>query len=91
MAAATNNPNDIRGSEEGLYAVGSWAQAGPLPPPHTHTHPSLATTTLLVRSSVIRWLSLLQVAQVTEACPTLVLIAPWGIIDKTQGALHVGL
>lgn len=32
MAAATNNPNDIRGSEEGLYIVGSWAQAGPLPP-----------------------------------------------------------
>lgn len=54
-------------------------------------HPSLATTTLLVRGSVIRWLSLLQVAQVTEACPTLVLIAPGGIIDKTQGALHVGL
>lgn len=58
--------------------------------------PSLATATtttatLLVRGSVIRWLSLLQEAQVTEACPTLVLIAPWGIIDKTQGALHVGL
>lgn len=59
--------------------------SGPPPP----QHPSLAATTLLVRSSVIRWLSLLQVAQVTEACPTLVLIAPWGIIDKTQGALHV--
>lgn len=84
MAAATNNPNDIRGSEEGLYA-GLWPV--PSPPPH----PSLATTTLLVRGSVIRWLSLLQVAQVTEACPTLVLIAPGGIIDKTQGALHVGL
>lgn len=50
-----------------------------------------ATITVLVRGSVIRWLSLLQVAQVTEACPTLVLIAPRGIIDKTQGALHVGL
>lgn len=61
----------------------------PLTPPSPH--PSLATTTLLVRGSVIRWLSLSQVAQVTEACPTLVLIAPWGIIDKTQGALHVGL
>lgn len=23
MAAATNNPNDIRGSEKGLYTVGS--------------------------------------------------------------------
>lgn len=62
------------------------------PVPFPSPHPSLATaTTLLVRGSVIRWLSLLQVAQVTEACPTLVLIAPWGIIDKTQGALHVGL
>lgn len=90
MAAATNNPNDIRGSEEGLYAVDSWARTGsPTNPPSPH--PSLATTTLVVRGSVIRWLSLSQVAQVTEACPTLVLIAPWGIIDKTQGALHVGL
>lgn len=60
-------------------------------PPHPFLATATTTTTLLVRGSVIRWLSLLQVAQVTEACPTLVLIAPWGIIDKTQGALHVGL
>lgn len=56
-----------------------------------HLHPFIATTVLLVRGTLIRWLSLLQVVQVTEACPALVLIAPWGIIDKTQGALHVGL
>lgn len=59
MAAATNNPNDIRGSEEGLYAVGSRAQAVHHPR-HTHTcaytRPALpTTTTLLVRGSVIRW------------------------------------
>lgn len=47
------------------------------------------SNTLLVRLGVIRWVSLLQVAQVTEACPTLVLIAPWGVIDNTKGALHV--
>lgn len=72
-----------------LPAPGFW----PVPHPHPHILPiALATTTtLLVIGSVIRWLSLLQVAQVTEACPTLVLIAPRGIIDKTQGALHVGL
>lgn len=91
MAAATNNPNDIRGPEEGLYAVGSWARASLPPTPHPLLATATTTTTTLVRGSVIRWLCLLQVAQVTEACPTPVLIAPWGFIDKTQGALHVGL
>lgn len=72
--------------------------SGIRPVPYPLLHPfkqqcgvANTTTTLLVRGSVIRWLSLLQVAQVTEACPTLVLIAPWGIIDKTQGALCVKL
>lgn len=78
MAASTNNPNDIRGYE-GLLG------SGRSPPPYI----APLQQPLLVRGSVIRLLSLLQVAQATEACPILVLIAPWGFIDKTQGALHV--
>lgn len=70
-----------------LSASGLW----PVPYPLLHPFSANATNTLLVRGSVIRWLCLLQVAQVTEACPTLVLIAPWGIIDKTQGAMCVEL